>query len=391
METNQVIHNKWELANFDGTEYGLEEAEVMTKVLSEWAPTNNKKVREFERTFADYVGARYGIAANSWVGAAHLLAILMEFKKGDEVIVPAFTFQASANIFLREGATIVFADINARTFNIDVTKLEDLITPRTRAIVAVHMCGQPCDMDEINRIAKKHNIVVIQDAAHAPGALYKNKKLGELSDYAIYSFHQSKNMSTLGQGGMLVCNNEEVVQKMKRLRGHGTGMYIGISSRMTDMQGAVGLVQLKKLEKFNEIRRRLAYYMNSKLNSMEGIATPYEIEDIHHVYHIYNVLIDPGLLGIDRAELIKKLWTKKRVMVGTQYHPTVNCLPVYTRMGYGEGGCPVAESVSRNIISLPISSRFTEKDIDELTDSLCEVIEMIKREKNNIRVIDLCL
>lgn len=382
METNQVIHNKWELANFDGTEYGLEEAEVMMKVMSEWAPTNNKKVRAFERTFAEYVGSDYGIAANSWVGAAHLLAILMEFKKGDEVIVPAFTFQASANIFMREGATIVFADIDRRTFNIDVTKLEALITPRTRAIVTVHMCGQPCDMDEINRIAKKHNVVVIQDAAHAPGALYKNKKLGELSDYAIYSFHQSKNISTLGQGGILVCNKEEEVIKMKRLRGHGTGMYIGISSRMTDMQGAVGLVQLKKLERFNNTRRRLAYYINSKLEGTKGLLTPYELDDIHHVYHIYNVLIEPEILGMERGELIKKLWTKKRIMVGTQYHPTVNCLPVYERLGYGKGVCPVAESVSKNIISLPISSRFTENDIDELTESLFEVIDMIKKQKN---------
>lgn len=371
--------NKWELAQFYGTIYGIEESQAIVEVLSEWAPTNNKKVREFESKFSSFVGAQYGIAANSWVGAAHLLAILMDIKKGDEFIVPALTFQASANIFHREGAKIVFADTDPRTFNIDPSKLEDLINPKTRAIVVVHMCGQPCDMDPILEIAKRHNLTVIQDAAHAPGTLYKGKKLGELSDFVIYSFHQAKNISTLGEGGMIVTNNKEWADKMKRLRGHGTGMYIGISSRMTDVQGAVGVVQMDRLQTNNDKRRQLAYYLNEKLNQVEGLLLPYEMPDVFHVYHIYNVVIEPEVFGMTREELIKKLWTKKRILVGTQYHPTVNCLPAYKELGHGLGECPVAESTSARLVSLPISPRLTESDMDELVEGIVDVAKHYRK------------
>ncbi|HEY9062643.1 MAG TPA: DegT/DnrJ/EryC1/StrS family aminotransferase [Pseudobacteroides sp.] len=379
MQSPRMLDNKWELAQFYGTVYGIEESQAIIEVLNEWAPTNNKKVREFESKFSEYVGGKYGIAANSWVGAAHLLAILMDIKKGDEFIVPALTFQASANIFHREGAKIVFADVDPRTFNIDPTKLEELITPRTRAIVVVHMCGQPCDMDPILEIARHHNLTVIQDAAHAPGTLYKGKKLGKLSDFVIYSFHQAKNISTLGEGGMLVTNNKEWVEKMKRLRGHGTGLYIGISSRMTDVQGAVGAIQMDRLESNNSIRRRLAYYMNTRIAEIEGMIVPYEMPDVYHVYHIYNVIIEPEVLGLDRGEFIKKLWTKKRILVGTQYYPTVNCLPAYKALGHGEGECPVAEDISSRLVSLPISPRFTESDMDELAEGIIDVVKLCKK------------
>ncbi len=374
MLSSRAYDNKWELAQFYGTIYGTKEAHAMATVLNEWAPTNNKNVRQFEKKFANYVGGKYGVSANSWVGAAHLLAILIDINKGDEIIVPALTFQGSANIFQREGAKIVFAESDSRTFNLDPSKLEEKITSKTKAIVTVHMCGQPCDMDPILEIAKKYNLVVIQDAAHAPGALYKGKKLGELSDFVIYSFHQSKNMSTLGEGGMVVTNNKDWAPKMKRLRGHGTGQYIGISSRMTDIQGAVGVIQLDRLKSHTETRRRLAYYLNNRLAEIEGIITPYEIAEVYHVYHIYNIIIQPELLGITRENLIKKLWVKKKIMVGTQYHPTVNCLPAYKELGYGEGECPISEDISSRIISLPISPRFSETDIDELVQGIKDIL-----------------
>lgn len=378
-QSARLQDNKWELAQFFGTVYGVEEARAMMEVLNEWAPTNNRHVREFETRYAEFVGARYGVAANSWVGAAHLLAILLEIQKGDEFIVPAITFQASANIFHREGAKIVFAEVDPRTFNLDPARLEAKITPKTKAIVAVHMCGQPCDMDAINQIARRHNLVVIQDAAHAPGAMYHGKKLGELSDFVLYSFHQSKNMSTLGEGGMVVTHKKEWFEKMKRFRAHGAGMYIGISCRMTEVQGAVGLIQMNRLPQHNETRRRLAYYLNQQLSAIEGFSVPAEIPDVHHVYHIYNVLMDPGVLGIERSELIRKLWAVKRIMVGTQYYPTVNCLPAYAPFGHGKGECPIAEEVSARLVSLPISPRFGEADMDELVEGIKDVIAAKKR------------
>jgi perosamine synthetase len=374
LQSARLQDNKWELAQFFGTVYGIEEARAMIEVLNEWAPTNNMRVREFESKFAEYVGARYGVAANSWVGAAHLVAILLEIQKGDEFIVPAVTFQASANIFQREGAKIVFADVDPRTFNLDPARLEAKITPKTRAIVAVHMCGQPCDMDAINAIAGRYNLTVIQDAAHAPGALYKGKRLGELSDFVIYSFHQSKNMSTLGEGGMAVTHKKEWVERMRRFRAHGAGRYIGISCRMTEVQAAVGLIQMERLPQNNSNRRRLAYYLNRKLAEIEGFVTPLELPDVYHVYHIYNALIDPDILGMDRGDLMRKLWAVKRIMVGTQYYPTVNCLPAYQALGHGKGECPVAEEIAARLVSLPISPRFSEADMDELAEGVKAVL-----------------
>lgn len=370
----EIPENKWKQALFNGTEYGFEEANEILKVMNEWAPTNNVNVKAFEKEFANFVGGGYGVSANSWVGAAQLLAIMLQFKPGDEVIVPALTFQASANIFVREGAKIVFADCEPRTFNIDPTKLEALITERTRAIVVVHMCGQPCDMDEINKIAVKYNIPVIQDAAHAVGALYKGKPLAQLSDYVLYSFHQSKNMSTLGEGGMLITSNEAMSLDMMKIRTHGSGLFAGISSRMTDMQGAVGLIQLKRVAWQNEKRREVAHYMTERLSQVTGIIPPYERPDIVHSYHLYNILIDPEVIGMSREELLRKLWTKKKIMVGKQYSPTVNCLDAYKKLGYGKGLCPVAEELSERLLSLPISFKFTKSDIDELVDGMIDVI-----------------
>ena len=177
--------NKWELAHQFGTIYGVEEAHAMMEVLNDWAPTCGRNVRKFEERFASHEGAKHAVAASSWVGAAHLAAIVMDIKPGDEIIVPAITFHASANIFVREGAKIVFAESDPGTFNLDTGKLEEKITSRTKAIVAVHMCGQPCDMEPILEIAERHNVLVIQDAAHAPGAEYHGKKLGEMGDFAV--------------------------------------------------------------------------------------------------------------------------------------------------------------------------------------------------------------
>lgn len=369
-----ISENKWKHALFNGTEYGFEEANEVLKVMNEWAPTNSINVKKFENEFAEFVGGGYGVSANSWVGAAQLLAIMLQFKPGDEVIVPALTFQASANIFVREGARIVFADSEPGTFNIDPAKLEALITERTRAIVVVHLCGQPCDMDKINEIAGKYNIPVIQDAAHAVGALYKGKPLAQLSSYVLYSFHQSKNMSTLGEGGMLVTSNEAMSLDMKKIRTHGSGLFAGISSRMTDMQGAVGLIQLKRVIGQNEKRREVAHYMTEQLRHVAGIIPPYESPEIVHTYHLYNIMIKPEVIGMDRDELLRRLWTKKKIMVGKQYSPTVNCLEAYKKMGYGKGLCPIAEDISERLLSLPISFQFAKSDVDELVDGITDVI-----------------
>jgi len=373
MLSPRLLQNKWELAHYFGTIYGVEEAQAMLEVLNDWAPTCNHKVPEFEQRFAEYVGARYAVATNSWVGAAHLVAILINIKPGDEIIVPALTFSASANIFMREGAKIVFAESDPRTFNLDPDKLEEKISSHTKAIVAVHMCGQPCDMDVILRIARSHNLLIIQDAAHAPGAEYHGKKMGEMGDFAIYSFQQAKNISTLGEGGMVVVNNQDWGEKMRCIRSHGGQEYQGISCRMTDIQGAVGTIQLERLEAHNSIRRRLAYRLNELLASIDGITTPYEISNIKHVYHLYNIVIDETKLNMTRDIFIETLWKRYQIKAVTKYFPSVNCLPAYKKYGYGNGECPVTEQIVSRIVTLPISPRFTENEVEELSNSISSI------------------
>lgn len=378
MLSPRLQENKWDLPHSYGSIYGVEEAQAMLEVLNDWAPTNNKRVREFEQKYASFVQGQYGVATNSWGGGAHLVAIMLDLQPGDEIIVPALAMQATANIFVREGAKIVFAEIDPRTFNLDPDKVEEKITPRTKAIIVVHMCGQPCDLDPIEQIAKKHGVFLIQDAAHAPGALYKGKGLGAYGDFVIYSFHQAKNMCTLGEGGMVVTHNREWAEKLRRLRGHGAGLYIGVSNRMTEVQAAVGLVQLEKVETHNTTRRQLSYYLNELISEVDGLSPPYEIPDVYHVYHLYNAIIDEKRIGLTRDEFLRLLWKKKQIMVIT-YYPTVNCLPAYKALGHGEGECPVSEDVTARSIVLPMSPRYTKADMAELVAGIKEVVHLRKK------------
>ena len=374
MLSPRLSQNKWELAHYFGTIYGVEEAQAMIEVLNDWAPSTNQKAPEFEQRFAEYVGAQNAVATNSWAGAAHLVAIVINIEPGDEIIVPALTFSASANIFAREGAKIVFAESDPHTFNLDPNKLEEKISSHTKAIIIVHMCGQPCDMDIILEIAQRHRLLIIQDASHAPGAEYHGKKMGEMGDFAIYSFQQSKNISTLGEGGMVVMNNSEWGDKMRCIRSHGGQEYLGISCRMTDVQGAVGLIQLERLETYNSIRRKLAYHLNKILASIEGITTPYEIPNVKHVYHLYNVTVDESKIAMTRDAFIQKLWESYKIKAVTKYFPTLNCLPAYKKFGHAKGECPIAERTASKIVTLPISPRFTEIDLEELAQGISGVI-----------------
>lgn len=367
--------NKWVFPHSFGTIYGTEEAQAVLEAMMEGAQTNGKKVKAFERNYTEFVGAEYGVATNSWGSAAQLVAILMDLKETDEVIVPAWTMSASANLFVREGAKIVFAEVDPRTFNINPDKLEEKITENTKAICVVHMCGQPCDIEKVQVIAKKRNLFMIQDAAHAPGARYKGNGLGKFGDFVIYSFHQAKNMCTLGEGGMVVTNKKEWAEKLRKIRSHGMGKYIGISCKMTEVQAAVGSVQLKKLPSQNAKRRELSYYLSSLLQNQDKLIVPYEIPNVEHVYHLYSLRINRQKTKITKDEITRYLWTRKRIMA-IAYYPTVNCLPVYKEMGHGEGECPITEEAAANTIILPMNPRYTREDMEVLADGIKEVLEM---------------
>lgn len=365
--------NKWELAHKFGTIYGVEEAAAMMEVLLNWAPTNREKTREFEKKFAEFVGAKHALAVNSCASALHLAAIAISIKPGDEVIVPTLTFYASANPFVFQGAKIVFAESDRRTFNLDPSRLEEKVTPRTKAIVSVSLCGEPCDMDSVMEIADKHDLVVIDDAARAIGAEYKGRKVGSLGDITAFSFQQTKNMSTLGEGGMATTDIDKYAELMELYRSNGSGVYPGLNYRMTDVQAAVGIEQLKKLQRHNDIRRELAHYLTRKLRKIDGVVPPCETPNMRHVYYLYMILIEPEKIGMNRDVFVKKLLDEKGIACNIQ--EMVHECEAYRKLGYKKGECPVTEEFGKRLVILPLCPRYTFNDMDYVVQAIEEIVK----------------
>jgi dTDP-4-amino-4,6-dideoxygalactose transaminase len=366
--------NRWGLAHGYGTTYGLEEVAEVMEVMLNWAPTNDAKTREFEREFARFTQSKHAIAVSSCAAALHLSAIALEVGPGDEVLVPPITFVATANDFAIQGARIRFVDVEPDTLTMDPALIEPLITERTKVIVPVDLAGHPCAMDEIMAVGRKHGIVVVEDAAHSVGAQYKSRPVGSLADITTFSFQRCKNMSTLGEGGMLTTDDDHLAEVMTSCRQHGAGKLIGLNYRMTDVQAAAGLVQLTlRLEKHNEHRRRLAHYYNRRLSEIDGIVLPAEHPDVRHPFHLYSIRVDEQKLGVTRDQIIERLKNEHNIWCIVQY-PCVHLLDVYRSRGHKEGECPVAERESARLITLPISPRFNEEDVDFVVDALKAVV-----------------
>ena len=364
---------KTRLAHDHGSDYGFEEAEALLRVLANGAPTNGPEAKNFEEEFAKMTGAKHAFAMSSCVAGLHLALLALNLKPGDKVLVPTMTFRATANVPDVQGYKVVFLEAK-NTFNVDPDKIEEKITSKTKVIMPVHMCGQPCEMDKIREIAEKYNLVVIEDAAHAAGATYKGKMIGNTSsraNLAAFSFQQSKNMSTLGEGGMLTTNDDRYVDKIMSDRSNGSG---GLNYRMTDAQAAVGRIQLKKLPAFINSRENNARYFYENLKSIEGIELTEIIDDIKHTFHLCNILIDEETIGISRDEFLDVLRTKYGVACITQYSPPVH-LDDYFRMKYKyrEGDFPVAEDLARRIVTLPIAPRMTKDDLDYCIEAIKQV------------------
>jgi dTDP-4-amino-4,6-dideoxygalactose transaminase len=374
MKSRREQDNRWGLCHGFGTCYGVEEMAEMAEVMLDWAPTNDAKVREFEQAFAAYTDARHAIAVANCAAALHLAAIALDIGPGSEVLAPPITFPATANAFAIQGALIRFVDVDPVTLNMDPARIEPLLSPRTRAIVPVDLNGLVCDMDEIMAIGTKHGVPVIQDAAHSVGALYKGRPVGSLANVTAFSFQRSKNMSTLGEGGMITTDDSALAERMTLCRQHGAGKVIGLNYRMTDIQAAAGLVQLaRRLDVQNDKRRRLAHHYSQRLAGIEGITLPFEPPHVRHPYHLYSVRVDEKKLGISRDGIMQRLRDEHGIWCIVQY-PCVHLLDAYRAMGHGEGECPVAESESAKILTLPINPRLEESDIDVVADALRVVL-----------------
>jgi perosamine synthetase len=391
----KVMH---ELEVAYGTSYGYEESLALIECLKNLAPSCGKKVKQFETEFADYCGTRYALAVTSATTGLTLAGIAAGIKPGDEVITTPISWVSTSMAFSALGANMVFCDVDSRTLNLDPAKLEAKITSKTKAIVPVHLYGQCCEMDKIKGIADRHGVVVIEDCAHNPGGEYLGKRSGALGHMGVFSFHQQKNMSTLGEGGMVTTDSREFFEKMLSYRSLCCRIYgesdkylsideekhpmgkeywklyfddIGYNYRMTDAQAAVGIEQLKKLDKHNVKRIELAGRLTEKLEGIKGLTRPYVDPQGKHVFHIYMVQLEADF-PMSKSDFMWELYTKKGIKAWSHYM-LIHLTHPYVAQGHKEGECPVAEAAFKKYVTLPIHPRLTFKAINYIAGCIREL------------------
>lgn len=358
---------------------------VSEALKSRWL-TGGPRAVQFEKVFADYVGVEHAISVSSCTAALHLAMRVLNIKPGDEVIVPVFTFAATANAPIFCGAKPVFTDIDEKTFNISPDDILKRITPKTKAIIPVHYGGQACDMKEILEIAEDHKLHVVEDCAHSLGAKYENKKTGSLGTIGCFSFYPTKIVTTL-EGGMITLNDENLARKLRILRVHGmsknaldresdaTWYYdvvdLGYNYRLNEVQAALGISQLQRVEEGIKRRIEAAHHYSKKLR-LEGIVLPYKAPHRSHIFHLYVIRVEKDKLGISRDELFKKL-LNNGIGVSLHYTP-LHLLSFYKRFHKdGMNKFPVAERVYEQILSLPLFPTLTKKSMDFVAKKLKEI------------------
>lgn len=381
--------NKKEYIVFGAPMIEQAEIEEMIKTLhSGWLGTG-PKTAEFERMMSELTGAKYAMAVNSCTAALHLSLIAAGIGAGDEVITTPLTFCATANAIIHSGATPVFVDVNLETMNIDENKIEKAITKKTKAIMPVHLAGRPCEMDKIMEIAQKHNLLVIEDAAHAIGAEYKGKKIGNIADLTCFSFYVTKNITT-GEGGMVLTNNKNFSDKIKILALHGMSkdawkrfsddgykhyevIYPGFKYNMMDIQASLGIHQLTRIEKYDKIRKEIWDYYDENLKDLNLGLFSYKNLDIKHVKHLYIILIDEKKCGISRDKFMQEMHLHG---IGTGVHYNPVHLHKYYRdtYGYKNGDYPNAEYIGSRTVSLPLGAKMTMDDAKRVVETIKKIL-----------------
>ena len=366
--------------------YGLEEVEAAVEAMRAPIYTLSTYTKKFQDEFAAYIGCKYAFAVTNAASALEMAAYLIGVDEGDEVIVPAITFFSTTLGILRLGGKVVFADIDSTTYNVTAETIEQKITPKTTAIYVVHLYGLPVDMDPIMALAKKHNLKVVEDCAHTPGAEYKGKKVGGIGDYGCFSFHTAKNMTTLGEGGMLTTNDDAAAADIPALRHVGLRGYpdqkqywlpyfydvTSVRERMpynfcmTEIQAAVGRVQLRKVDAMNEKRREIARRYTEGLKDVKVLQLPHEPEGCIHVFHLYQTVIDG-----DRDKFVELLHDKYSIRTAPLY-PPVYRFSIYKELGYEEGIAPTAERIFDHSACLPMTPALTDKQIDYVIESVAK-------------------
>jgi len=343
---------------------------AIDRVLENCAFVLGDEVAAFEREFASYAGTTHAVALNSGTSALHLALLAAQIGPGDEVISVPFTFVATTAAICYAGARAVFVDIDPTTFTMDVRKLEDAITPRTKAILPVHLYGQAADMDPILNVARRHKLVVIEDAAQAHGATYKGRPVGSLGDMACFSFYPGKNLGAYGEGGIVTTNNPDYARTIAMLRDWGQDrkyhhVLPGYNYRLEGIQGAVLRVKLRHLEAWTEGRRARAARYN-RLLAPTGIRTPEAAPDRRHVYHVYAI-------RVGARDQFQKALHKKGIQTGIHYPIPVHLQPAYANLGYKQGEFPETEAAAAEVLSLPMYAELTDTLQDQVVEGVREV------------------
>jgi perosamine synthetase len=347
-----------------------EEERAVKRVLNSGSLTQNEEVRKFEGEFSKYVGTKFAVATNSGTSALHTTLLSFGVGQGDEVITTPFSFIATANSILHTGAKPVFADIDEATFNVDPEKIEQKITGRTKSLLIVHLFGQPCDMKRIMELCGTHDLALVEDAAQAHGAEFNGEKVGSFGT-GCFSFYPTKNMTT-GEGGMITTADEEIAEKARMIRNHGqTKKYmhdmLGYNYRMTDLAAAVGLCQLKKLDKFNSKRIKNAQFLTREIEKIGGLITPYVMPNVKHVFHQYTIRVTEDF-GMSRDELKKKLG--ERGIDARVYYPMpIHKQPLYKKLGFHDE-LPISEKAANEVLSLPVHPALTKGDLEKIVEAI---------------------
>ncbi|MBI1730866.1 DegT/DnrJ/EryC1/StrS family aminotransferase [Candidatus Acetothermia bacterium] len=359
---------------------GPKEIEYVTAVLKSPYLSLGPRLPEFEEKIARYAGVRYAVAVNSGTSALHLMVKALGIGQGDEVITTPFSFVASANCMLFEGAKPVFVDIEPSTYNIDVSKIEAAITPKTKAILAVDVFGQPANWDAITKIAKKHRLLLIEDSAEAIGSEYKNRKAGCFGDVGVFAFYPNKQMTT-GEGGVILTDREEIAKLCRSYRNQGRGEAgtwlqherIGYNFRLSDINCALGLAQLERIEELQEKRDRVAQLYFKRLKAIKDLYPPCIAPDVKVRWFVYVIRLADRFTKTDREEIQEGL--RDRGIENRNYFSPIHLQPFYqAQFGWKRGDFPVTEHVSDRTIALPFFNQLSEKEIDYVGSQLEQLL-----------------
>ena len=357
---------------------GNEKKYLIDAIDEEEISSQGRFVREFESSFADFCDARHAVSTSNGTTALHLALLAAGIKEGDEVIVPSLTFVATANAVKYVGATPVFADINTEYWGINTTHLEELISPKTTAIIPVHLYGHPANMDEIMEFAKRHQLIVLEDAAEAHGSLYRGKKVGAIGDLGIYSFYGNKIFST-GEGGMLVTNSDSIANKARLLRDHGVDPnkrfwhpVVGYNYRMTNLQAAVGVAQLERQECFLKARLEIANLYTERLRDAPQISFQIKQEWASPVCWLFSILLEPDAQS--KRDILLKDLLEKNIECRPFFYPIHHLPPYKNNVDPLNKKLTNSEEISRRGLSLPTSTKMDASDISRVSDGILQFL-----------------